>query len=565
MAPPRDPNYLSAHVDVTAEMRMTLIEWIVYMATHMRLHAATYFLAVDIVDRYLAVSPNVPRAQLNVIGITAVFIAAKHEQQLEADDCAGISAPHFTEEQVLDMERTILAALGVVTTVTTPYPLLAHLLSVSQAPTPVRHAAMYFLEHAVLDYAHLRFPPSQLANASLYLAHLLLQREPWPSELQRDGDAQRVGDFIECARNLLDFVIATADSSHQGIRSKYSRAAHSEVAQLPLPDPQLMMPDTMPSLPPAAPHCPVPAAASSVDVATPADTPSLTTRARRSCVDAKSVPALAQEVVGKMDMCREQLAPPRNPNYLSAHVDVTAKMRMTLIDWFVDVAKQFRLHASTYFSAVDVVDRYLAISPNVPRSQLQLVGISAVLIAAKHEEKSEAVWAPSADDCARITANTFTADQVLAMERMILAALGAVVTVPTPYPLLVHLLDASQAPTPVRHAAMYFLEHAVLDYGHLRFLPSQLASASLYLANLLLQREPWPSGLRQDGGAQRVGDFIGCARNLLAFVTAAVGSPHQAIRRKYSRDTYSGVTQIPLPDVAAVQSKSAHCAVSRNV
>jgi hypothetical protein len=261
----------------------------------------------------------------------------------------------------------------------------------------------------------------------------------------------------------------------------------------------------------------------------------------------ESVPTLAQEIID-MHFCREQTAS-RDPNYLSAHAVVTTKMRMILIDWFIDVVIRFQLHAATYFLAVDVVDRYLTVSPNVPRSQLQLVGITAVFIAAKYEE----VWAPTADDCARITANTFTKAEVLTMERTILAALGFRLTVTTPYPPLAHLLDVSQAPTPVRHAAMYFLEHAVLDYGHLRFLPSQLASASLYLAHLLLQREPWPSGLQSYSRAQRVGDFIACARNLLAFVTATVDSPYQAIRRKYSRGSYSEVARLPLPDVATLQ------------
>jgi cyclin A len=534
----RNLDYLSTHVDVTATMRTMLIDWFVGVGLHFDLRA-TYFLAVDVLDRYLTVTPNIARSQLLLVGVTAMLIAAKHDEvlPLSADDCVRVANSTFGKSEVVAMERTILAALEYRLTVTTPYPLLAHLLEVSQAPTPVRHAAMYFLEHAVLDYGHLRFLPSQLASASLYLANLLLQREPWPSNLHSYSRAQQVGDFIACARNLLAFVTATIGSPHQAIRRKYSRAAYSGVAQLPLPDSQLMVP-AMPSLPPAAPHCPEAAAPSAVDVA--------------SGVGAGSVPALAQDAVGHLHLCREQSAS-RDPNYLSAHVDVNARMRMILIDWFVDVANQFRLHAATYFSAVDVLDRYLTVSPNVSRSQLQLVGVTAVLVAAKHEEQSEAVRAPSADDCARITANTFTADEVLAMERTILAALGAVVTVPTPYLLLAHSLDVSQAPTAVRQAAMYFLEHAVLDYGHLRFLSSQLANASLYLANLLLRRDAWPSVLQSYKRAQRVDDFIECARNLLAFVTATVDSPYQAIRRKYSRDTYGEVARLPLPDVAALQ------------
>jgi cyclin A len=267
--------------------------------------------------------------------------------------------------------------------------------------------------------------------------------------------------------------------------------------------------------------------------------------ARHRGVNPEFVPELAQEIV---DMyLRRELTASRNPDYLAAHTEVHEKMRTILIDWFVDVVIKFKLHAETYFLAVDIVDRYLTVTPNVARSQLQLVGVTAVLIAAKYEE----MWAPTIAECVSITANTYTKDEVLRMERTMLAALQFKLTVPTPYPLLARLLEVSEAPEAVRHAATYFLEHAVLNYKHLRYLPSQLANASLYLANLMLHREAWPFVLQYYSQSQ-LGDFIDCARNLLEFAVLLSSSRYQAIRRKYTSTKYSEVARLPFPEMEAL-------------
>ena len=44
-----------------------------------RLHRESFYLAVDFIDRYLAVKENIPKTKLQLIGITALFVAAKLE------------------------------------------------------------------------------------------------------------------------------------------------------------------------------------------------------------------------------------------------------------------------------------------------------------------------------------------------------------------------------------------------------------------------------------------------------------------------------------------------------
>lgn len=44
-----------------------------------RLHRETFYLATDFVDRYMSLRDNVQKYQLQLIGVTALFIAAKLE------------------------------------------------------------------------------------------------------------------------------------------------------------------------------------------------------------------------------------------------------------------------------------------------------------------------------------------------------------------------------------------------------------------------------------------------------------------------------------------------------
>jgi G2/mitotic-specific cyclin-B, other len=232
----------------------------------------------------------------------------------------------------------------------------------------------------------------------------------------------------------------------------------------------------------------------------------------------------------------------RGATYLGQQTEINEKMRMILVDWLVDVHIKFRHLPETFFLAIDIIDRYLAVSKST-RSTLQLVGITAMLLAGKYEE----IYARDIKDCIHISANTYTRDDILKMERGICAALQFRLTVPTPFPFLARLLTVVDADETTRHAAFFFLEHAALDYKSLNFLPSQLANASLYLAHVTLGKvDPW-SAAAQHYSKSRLGDFRACAQQLLDFTNYIPTTKYQAIRRKYTNVKFAEVARLPLP------------------
>lgn len=64
-------------------------------------------------------------------------------------------------------------------------------------------------------------------------------------------------------------------------------------------------------------------------------------------------------------------------------------MRGILVDWLVDVSSEYKVHTETLFLTVAYIDRFLSVQP-CSRKKLQLLGVTCMLVAAKHEE----IYAP---------------------------------------------------------------------------------------------------------------------------------------------------------------------------
>lgn len=68
--------------------------------------------------------------------------------------------------------------------------------------------------------------------------------------------------------------------------------------------------------------------------------------------------------------------------YLDKQPELSEKMRVVLVDWMVEVQQSFELNHETLYMAVKIVDHFLMRS-FVSRARFQLLGLTAILIAAK--------------------------------------------------------------------------------------------------------------------------------------------------------------------------------------
>ena len=84
---------------------------------------------------------------------------------------------------------------------------------------------------------------------------------------------------------------------------------------------------------------------------------------------------------------------------LARHPALQPRMRAILLDWLIEVCEVYRLHRETFYLAVDFIDRFLSLSPSVPKNRLQLIGVSCLFIGAKIEE----IYPPKLQEFAYVT------------------------------------------------------------------------------------------------------------------------------------------------------------------
>lgn len=184
-----------------------------------------------------------------------------------------------------------------------------------------------------------------------------------------------------------------------------------------------------------------------------------------------------------VDVClEEQIREHVKFDYMTRQADLVEKFRTILIDWLIEVHYKFQLRSETLFLTVALIDRYLNVMP-VPRTQLQLVGVTAMLIASKYEE----IYPPECADLTFITKEAYTKEELLSCEESMLNALHFNLSFPTSFHFLKRFVKASRTETAKFYSLCKFLlEATLLNLNMSIWRPSQLAAAVVYLARASL-------------------------------------------------------------------------------
>lgn len=208
---------------------------------------------------------------------------------------------------------------------------------------------------------------------------------------------------------------------------------------------------------------------------------------------------------------------------------------------------KYHLRPETLFLTGSIIDRYLSLRP-VARKKLQLLGVVAMLIAAKFEE----IDPPKVHEIAYITDHTYSKREILNMEAIVLVALDFQIAVPTPAHFLDRLHRANSCDGMQKQLAQYALELSLLDIRSLRYPPSLLVGASLLLSNAILGRTPvWPAAVAHCAGHTEA-SLWACAEELRGLMDAAENATLQAVRRKYQLEQRFAVATISLPGPGAL-------------
>ncbi|KAK1831628.1 cyclin-like protein [Podospora conica] len=200
--------------------------------------------------------------------------------------------------------------------------------------------------------------------------------------------------------------------------------------------------------------------------------------------DISMVAEYADDIVEYMRDLEKTMSP--NPYYMDIQTEIQWSMRSVLMDWLVQVHHRFGLLPETLFLTVNYIDRFLSVKV-VSLNKLQLVGATAIFVAAKYEE----INCPSVQEIIYMVDSGYTMDEILKAERFMLSMLQFELGWPGPMSFLRRISKADDYDLETRTIAKYFLEVTIMDERFVGTPPSYLAAGAHCLARLMLQKGDW--------------------------------------------------------------------------
>jgi len=189
---PRDHKYLRRHLEIEWKMRSLLIDWMMEVCDEKKMKRVTFYLACDLLDRYLTMTSDHKKSRLQLIGVTSLFIASKAEEIYppKIAEFADLTDGACDCKQIIDQELLMLNALNWLLTPVTPIMWLQLYVQLHTVETS-EHAditlnsdfalligdrsqrkllrIVQLLDLAILDIRHLKFRPSVIAASVIYL------------------------------------------------------------------------------------------------------------------------------------------------------------------------------------------------------------------------------------------------------------------------------------------------------------------------------------------------------------------------------------------------------------
>jgi len=215
-----NPEYIDHQPDLEWKMRGILVDWLIEVHTRFRLLPETLFLAVNIIDRFLS-AEVVALDRLQLVGVTAMFIASKYEEVLSPHvvHFSRVADETFSEKEILDAERHILATLKYNMSYPNPMNFLRRISKADNYDIQTRTLGKYLMEISLLDHRFMEYPQSHVAAAAMYLARLILERGEWDATLTHYAGYSE-GEIDPVFRLMIDYLHRPV--AHEAFFKKYA-------------------------------------------------------------------------------------------------------------------------------------------------------------------------------------------------------------------------------------------------------------------------------------------------------------------------------------------------------
>ena len=230
-------------------------------------------------------------------------------------------------------------------------------------------------------------------------------------------------------------------------------------------------------------------------------------------------------------------------NYMTDQNEINEQMRSVLIDWLIDVHHKFQFKEETLFMTILIIDRYCTIR-QILRVNLQLLGITAMMIACKHEE----IDLPKIEDFIYITDNAYTKNDIVKLENNILIALNFELLYPSAVRFFEYLSLNFNFDKKAICMGKYLMESFLLDIKYVKYKASVISCACAYIVMKFFKIEGYQESyakkyfmLNENEDLPLGHGVKDCAQDICIFVDNIKSSNYLACFKKYSKNEFEKV------------------------
>ena len=233
--------------------------------------------------------------------------------------------------------------------------------------------------------------------------------------------------------------------------------------------------------------------------------------------------------------------------YMKKQKEINDQMRSILVDWIIDVHHKFGFTDETLFMTISIIDRYCS-SEQISRIKYQCLGITALMIACKHEE----INVPKVEDFIYITDNAYTKEEVFKMENDVLSKLNFELLYPSPIKFYEYLSLHFNFGKKEHFLGKYLMESFLLDLKYVKYKPSIISCACTYIVMKFFKMINYRQSYEKkffllDENVNTVPSGCGvkdCAQDICIYVDNINNTNLLSCQKKYSKNEFENVSNL---------------------
>ena len=242
-----------------------------------------------------------------------------------------------------------------------------------------------------------------------------------------------------------------------------------------------------------------------------------------------------------------ELDPKPVQTYMKNQKEINEQMRSILVDWIIDVHHKFGFTDETLFMTVLIIDRYSSIE-EITRIKYQCLGITALMIACKHEE----INVPKVEDFIYITDNAYTKEEVFQMENDVLSKLHFSLLYPSPIKFYEYLSLNFNFNKKYHMLGKYLMESFLLDLKYIKYKPSIISCACTYIVMKFFKMKNYRQSYDKkfyliDENINTISNGYGvkdCAQEICVFVDNINNTNLLSCQKKYAKPEFENVSTL---------------------